>query len=468
MRARRWHALLLAVCARAQLQVVAPKALARQFEATHGMVYGTTATFGTPDYSQRVLGQLLWAESKGKDYCEPGDYSLPDSRPPKGSEVAKEMLKKVLLVRRGRCTFVTKVRIAEEKGAHAVVVVDKETSTKTSEDIQRTVMADDGWGDSVKIPSILLSKFDGQKLIDAARQGTVMVELAWDIPRGKVVMMEFWLSSGSREARRFLERFKTCALSLGHHLQFAPHYDIFSLDEGEDDSLCVASGSERFCAKSPEDGEVSGEEVVNEDVRQLCIWNTTSRREREDGASYSSLYWQYVADFNQRCGMQARDVARRFGEKCSLAVMGDLGIDASRVQGCVEKYRLPLLREQLQSRASHLGLQLNGWRYSGPLDPESVLKAVCGGFTTPPAECLEMQEDLHVAGGVPFPDLMAGLALLASVLIAVFFFYKRHVTSSVRRVLREEVMLEVQSQMADYVVMEDGDNRPPNQRVLSF
>eukprot|EP00434_Breviolum_minutum_P027521 symbB.v1.2.024336.t1/scaffold2296.1/size83103/1 len=136
-----------------------------------------------------------------------------------------------------------------------------------------------------------------------------------------------------------------------------------------------------------------------------------------------------------------------------------------------------MLREQLQNVAwSSLALRLNGWRYSGPLDPQTVLKAVCGGYTTgtQPSECSYMNWE-GVTGGVltaglvdsvPFAQMLAALALLVSVLIGAFFFYKRHLASSVRRVLREEVMLEVQSQMADYVVMEDGHR--PNQRVLSF
>ncbi|CAE7944131.1 VSR5, partial [Symbiodinium sp. KB8] len=137
-----------------------------------------------------VLGQLLYSESKGKAHCEHGDYSMPSSptRPPLAADsdgAPRQDTAKVLLVRRGLCTFVTKVRIAQEKGAQAVVVVDRETSSNTPEDIQKVVMADDGWGNSVQIPSILVSKTEGQLLIDAAKHETVMVELDWNIPRGQ-------------------------------------------------------------------------------------------------------------------------------------------------------------------------------------------------------------------------------------------------------------------------------------------
>ena len=38
----------------------------------------------------------------------------------------------------------------------------------------------------------------------------------------------------------------------------------------------------------------------------------------------------------------------------------------------------------------------------------------------------------------------------------MFTIYKKYLTSSVRHALREEVMLEVRSQMADYAPLEDG------------
>eukprot|EP00434_Breviolum_minutum_P027524 symbB.v1.2.024339.t1/scaffold2296.1/size83103/4 len=157
--------------------------------------------------------------------------------------------------------------------------------------------------------------------MESSRKQTVMVELAWDIPRGEVVMMDFWMSSGSREAGRFMERFKPHAMALGHHLQFVPHYHIFTMNEGANEGLCIRAGHETFCAPDPDgDGAATGGDVVNEDVRQLCVWNTTARIGNMD-TSYSSQYWQYVVDFNNRCRFQASNPSRRFGEKCSQRVM---------------------------------------------------------------------------------------------------------------------------------------------------
>mmetsp|Transcript_64681 Transcript_64681/g.152044 ORF Transcript_64681/g.152044 Transcript_64681/m.152044 type:complete len:490 (-) Transcript_64681:7-1476(-) len=482
------HVLLCATEVEAQLRVLAPKALAHQFKDTHGIVYGTTATFGAPYYGETVLGQLLYSESKGKAHCEHGDYSMPDlptRSPKKADNSPHQEVAKVLLVQRGRCTFVTKVRIAQEKGAQAVVVVDRESSTATVEDIQNVIMSDDGWGDSVQIPSILVSKSEGHLLIDAAKHGTVMVELSWDIPRAQVVLMDFWMSSGDRLAVKFLEKFQPYALALGQHLQFAPRFNIFTPDKGlqgvDESQLCVIEGSESFCAMDPDGGgPVTGEDVVNEDVRQLCLWNTTARREPSTGATVSSEYWQYIADFPRRCSLRASKAKDRFGKVCSQLVMQSLHVDTSLVQQCVEKNRLVLLRDQLKNLAwSHVALRLNGWRYSGPLDPQTVMQAVCGGYTAPPDECSSLRSgaapgEVFTSGASSLGSLFVAILGLAVMLLAACFFYKRHLTFTVRRLLREEVMLEVQSQMADYVVMDEdgqhhpGQHHPANNRVLSF
>ena len=52
----------------------------------------------------------------------------------------------------------TKVKVASAKGAHAVIIVDKEDSTLTAHDLQNIIVADDGYGSTISIPSILISK----------------------------------------------------------------------------------------------------------------------------------------------------------------------------------------------------------------------------------------------------------------------------------------------------------------------
>jgi len=383
----------------------------------------------------------------------------------------------IILVRRGECTFAQKVRVAAAKGAHAVVVVDKEKSDLTSEEIQKIVMASDGLGDDIRIPSILVSKDDGKKLIEAVQAGHVMAELAWDIPRGEVVIADFWMSSGSRESTEFLTRFKESAELLQYHLQFIPHYHLFSLPEGKDTtSLCLQKidscpecqvAHEEFCAPEPEQvGPITGADVVNEDLRQVCIWQTTSRKQQENGASYSQAFWDYVVKYGETCA------GRSFGYDCSLKVMSGLGISVPEVEGCIKKNYRTILADHLVSVAwSAQALRLNGWRYSGPLDPETVLKALCSGYASPLRECIELLDgytEVYYTPGITFSTVIVTIVIVGLTLVVAVDLYRRHVTRSVRKVLREEVMLEVQTQMADYIELEDNGGSSRKHGTLTF
>jgi len=475
---------LVSFVVHAQLRIIAPSSLADQFKESHGVVYGTTATFGAPYSGEPLLGRLLYAPSRGKDHCAENDYSLDKhtGSTPTGGQMGNDgrELVDVVLVRRGQCTFVTKVRIAQQKGARAVVVVDRETSTLTSKDIQRIIMADDGSGSELKIPSLLISRFDGQKLIDAAKVSELVIELAWDIPRGTHVIVDFWMSSGSQEASEFLQRFKDTAETMKFHLQFVPHYHIFSLPEASNPGrLCMDGGTE-FCAPDPDGtGPVTGEDVANEDLRQLCIWSLTARMtpgsDSEKAATYSQQFWDYVVRFADECPGRGGSGDSILGESCSRRVMAKIGVSPDDVQRCARDNRIQLLRDQIKYVAwSPLALRINGWRYSGPLDPETVLKAVCSGYVEPPLECSELLSGFAAQfrwgpGVVSLSAFLWTTLAMMGCMVVLFLLYRQQMTKSVRTVLREEVMLEVQAQMADYTEMTELSNQQQGQRPsLSF
>ena len=73
---------------------------------------------------------------------------------------------KIMLVDRGSCTFVTKVRNAERAGASLLVVIDN-----MYENITNVIMGDDGTGTGIRIPSMLIGKEDGAILREFALSG---------------------------------------------------------------------------------------------------------------------------------------------------------------------------------------------------------------------------------------------------------------------------------------------------------
>lgn len=62
----------------------------------------------------------------------------------------------IIMVDRGNCTFVTKVRNIEKLGIKLAIIVDNR-----NEHSEELIMADDGTGHSINIPSFIIRKRDG-------------------------------------------------------------------------------------------------------------------------------------------------------------------------------------------------------------------------------------------------------------------------------------------------------------------
>lgn len=466
-------ALLLNFPVDGQIRILAPGDLAREFKDTKGNIQGTTATFGAPYYGERLIGQLQWGDSlHGELHCKDDDYTIVgqgDDNAPSPAQLSNEMqwsgqkLINIIMVRRGQCTFVTKVRVAKKKGAHAVIIVDREDSDLNSQTIPNVIMADDGYGDKIDIPSILISKQDGKILLDAVkRPQPIIVELAWDIPTNHFVTMDLWMSSASREDAQFLKDFKENAKELGDNLHFVPHFHVFSMPADYND-LC-SDGTARYCAEDPDgSGPITGKMVLIEDVRQLCILETTGELVREQvqrkAGHYQYSWWDYVTQFNEHCPVNGPDENNRFGETCAKKVLGSIqGIDAAQVDRCVRERQESMLEHERTNIAwSPRAIRINGWRYKGQLDPVLATRALCSGFVVKPKECETLVEPRNIfqtkeieTVGPTFGTFAASLVLIVALLLVILMLYKRFLTKQVHGAMREEVMLEVRTQMESY------------------
>lgn len=466
----------LLLVANAQLRVLGPDYLAKSLEATHGRIQGSTATFGAPFYGDRVLGRLVYGESKGHHHCEDTDYEVPALDVVHGSASTSHdqvRLINIIMVRRGECSFVTKVKVARGKGAHAVIIVDREDSSLTSHDLQNIIVADDGFGGRIRIPSILISKYDGESLMAAAKHEDVVVELSWDIPRGEVVALDLWMNSAAEDSQNFLKHFAESRKTLNEVVKFTPHYHVFSADPALSgySGLCSDS-SARYCAEDPDGaGPVSGKDILEEDVRQLCMHEITKvPRSRQRGVAtqapivfYAEKWWNYVEKLPLRCPIDAQDNAQRFGKACSEKLMEEVGMSSAevdRVRHCVETTSNAKLESELVNKAwSPRALRVNGWRYSGTLEADLVTRAVCSGFVTQPEECKNLlkskpRDPLDVEGGEGSGISMGVFLSSAFVLVAAAFcilmLYRRFLENRIGEQIRKEVEMEVRGQIGEY------------------
>jgi len=139
--------LFLATCislATCSLKVYNPTILANELPS--GIPY-SVANFGHIPYGRTIIASLKLAKPYAA--CSPLDPVNPDQ--------IKEA--PFILIKRGDCTFVTKVKYAQLIGAKMAIIVDDKP-----ENSENLTMIDDGFSYSLRIPSIFIEKKDGEIL----------------------------------------------------------------------------------------------------------------------------------------------------------------------------------------------------------------------------------------------------------------------------------------------------------------
>lgn len=86
------------------------------------------------------------------------------------------------MVDRGSCTFVTKARNVQKIGGGLALIVDNR-----DENLDNVLMADDGTGSDIIIPTIMISKEEGDKIKDFMKRN----KNNWNVLSSIVVSVEF-------------------------------------------------------------------------------------------------------------------------------------------------------------------------------------------------------------------------------------------------------------------------------------
>uniref|UniRef100_A0A7S1FV28 PA domain-containing protein n=1 Tax=Corethron hystrix TaxID=216773 RepID=A0A7S1FV28_9STRA len=277
--------------ASSRFQIQIPKDLFRVEGYDH-----REALFGVPPYGGSIAQQVYYADDtlcdsdvdKRKGY--PIRPNLDDGKmgpwePPY-----------ILMVDRGDCTFVHKARNAQKAGAAGVLISDNtclcsnaEICTPLSDgdpcEQFEPVMADDGSGSDITIPTFLLFKQDAdaiREVLMSENGNIVQAEMAWNIPRpDDRVEYKFWTVPTEHISKNFQKTFRDAAVQLGDSAYFTPHFFVYdgilNRCHGTTGNQCftMCTNAGRYCAVDPDnhlDRGISGADVVRESLRRICIW----------------------------------------------------------------------------------------------------------------------------------------------------------------------------------------------------
>lgn len=362
---------------------------------------------GSPPYGGAIQQNVYYA---GTTLCDANiDYSrggFPIRDVDESGEMAPWKTPFILMVDRGDCTFVKKVRNAQKAGAAGVLIADNtclcdagaacqpDEGAMTECETKEPIMADDGSGADVSIPSFLLFKQNADPIKDTLTQNKIVrAEMSWALPApDSVVEYELWTTPTDEISVDLKKDFRLVASALGEHAQFTPHYYIYDGlyagcrgVDGENQCYNLCTNNGRYCATDPDDDldfGISGADVVTESLRQICIWNEHG----DDGVGMP--YWDYNDEFLYRCAGEDYFA----NEDCIKDAMAHAGIKFDNIQKCMEEAgglegddENDLLEAELNSReiagvVIMPSFFVNQAPLRGAMTTSEVFEAICAGF----------------------------------------------------------------------------------------
>jgi hypothetical protein len=397
--------------------------------------------FGNPPYGTSILGRVFWPGEAAELACGALNYiDFTGDPDPVNSPI--------LLLKRGVCHLVQKVRRAQDIGAAAVVIYN--TNDDPVEDI---VMGDDGTVGNLFIPAYLISKSDGELLLrflnDREFSTRVAMQLSFEMNHPwTYVEYHIWMSPDQWVVRDFLHNFAGSAKQFGDdETVFTPHYVLWYCAECRDNHFqtdhpdCFAGG--KLCAPDPDGaGGISGRDVLYEDLRQLCIYkqHRTGRK-----------WWDYVFALYSACP------DGQFTVMCSHRAMEEADVDTRQVDLCVDKSFsgnnhalasnsiLEAERDKLvaASIVFYPSIIINNQTYRGDLEYDEVRSAICAGFKSRPRMCSNwdepdtLQHETSDSTGISVTELLVilgtGMLLLGCCMLGVCRWNKSQMQKEMRR-----------------------------------
>ena len=351
----------------------------------------------------------------------------------------------------------SKVRNIEHAGGRLAIVIDEK-----DENIENVIMVDDGNGNGIRIPSMLISKQDGNAikefLLEKNKRVALMATFEMDKPDNRVEY-DFWYTSSDDRALDFLRDFRANHLQFGKDVLMSPHFAFWTC-EGCDETIqrrdCFGGGA--YCAINEKNLNTTGNDILMEDLRQHCLHRNLQKGNDE------GKWWAYIAEFHRECYNEVT-------EDCSRNAHKRLELDWKDTQNCVDdsflgsgdqyKQKNKIFEDekdyyQKYGPSFFPGLVINNRTYMGVLDPENVFQAICAGFKDQRKECKVHTFGEPEPNGISITKLLMIIVGLVLLNIGLIFCYRKYSKKEVN----EQMQMHINSAVAQYFALQDKELKP--------
>ena len=328
-------------------------------------------------------------------------------------------------------------------------------------------MSDDGTGGGIRIPSMVISKADGLILMDFLKRASdeeieqlaIMAEFIMDKPDDRVEY-DIWFTSSNDHALDFISDFKDLDSKFADMVLMEPHYVFWRCTNCEQQYLqndCYGGG--KYCAMEPSDAKIKGKEIIQEDLREKCLYNKFYSDEKT-----RYLWWAYMKFVHQNC-------YNVINEDCSISAHKKLSLNFEETKQCVENSFSSSDWDKNGTTNSMIDTEIEYWKkfgsgiypsivinnrtFRGQLESLSVFNAICAGFLNPPRMCLSTLsastpdfigiENDGIKGSV----VVVLVLVLILVNVMIVYCYRRYS----KREMQQDMKIQIESAVSQYFAL---------------
>ena len=307
------------------ITIIGPKDLSDQFN--NNPIEMAFDKIGKSSYDFYTRGELFAEPDKSRmEACQPVSVRNPQI----GNQFQENF--KILIVKRGGCSFVQKARNAQ-RASYSMIIIVNNLETK----IKNVIMSDDGSGSDIHIPIVMISQGDGNKLIDYLNNKPQTTHVIAEVnflkkkEDYKTIDVKIFFSSSELKAYELFNNLYQYIYKFGDQVNFIPIYVVHRTPFYDPENPirtvnCVSKG--RYCY-FPKETTITkdGIAIIMEDLRQKCLYDITKESKN------INAHLTYLKNFHSQCLI--KDNEPKFNDICAKSVLKYLGLSIVNIDACI-------------------------------------------------------------------------------------------------------------------------------------
>ena len=333
-------------------------------------------------------------------------------------------------------------------------------------------MADDGHGGDISIPAILISKNDGDKIINYYIQNRdnkenikkIRFEIKFDLEKkDNTVKYEIWYTPDIENVYIFLKDFQRYQNELKEYANMSVRfvtYPHFLYDPNSNNPYDDCFGAGLYCIRPGKLGITDGRIIIMQSIIQKCIFDYSL------SSNNKKYFWNYMSKFYENCVEK-----EKFNDNCSNDVLRNVGLPLEEINSCVKSSFLTpssfkisknkILDNEYSLRKKYNvnrvpSITINGRLYIGSWRPEFVFEALCASLIKKPRSCYSDDSFQKQAEGFSNKTMVVIIFLVFGINLVFFFVCKKNIRQRIaERINSLNISRKIDSEVNSYIALKE-------------